>query len=705
MNIRNILLWSLVIAFVSVTSVMVFSNSTSSLHEDYHRISTEIIAGLMVTETVDREFQVLNNLVVDTYDYNDLVSSEELHSEFSRLLTSVNTKVEQLTQVLKHAESVERGDLLVDVNVLMEDIREWALLSKIVVGIEQSSIIPAQFHVENKSYEIQADLRNIVEYYQSVLLEASAQSKDKFESIFWIQLIAYFILVGICIYFALRNTKNILDSLVGLKGVMSSLAAGDLSVEMPNRKYSGDIADISNSVLHFKDSMVRLQTANNTIKNLANRDYLTGLGNRRGLYEFVNSKLSDSSIKPFWVVQIDLNKFKSVNDVFGHMAGDTVLKIISDRILTSLGESEYVARMGGDEFVVVLDDIGILQAITNVERLESLIVDDVDFENRKLNVGASIGIAHYPSQSTDIDELLRLSDLALYEMKGSAVRNIYFVNEKLIQTDARKKRLAREIPKALAEGQFCAYFQPKIALPDYELMGFEALVRWVHPENGVLTPVNFLDEIESAGLNIEIGRLMISCAIQALENWATKGYEKIAISINVSEQELLNPSYADYIIQRVNESNIDSSSIALEVLETTVIRDDKTVISMNLLKLREAGFEIHIDDFGVGYSSATSVIQTSFDTMKIDKSLVCTVESGESAKKVFKSMIDLAKELNMKSCVEGVETQAELDMVIEYGADMVQGYFFCKPQSYEKSTEYLSEHYLARSAELNKLVG
>ncbi|BCU55679.1 hypothetical protein ENKO_22730 [Enterobacter kobei] len=423
--------------------------------------------------------------------------------------------------------------------------------------------------------------------------------------------------------------------------------------------------------------------AQERVKFLSFHDELTGLPNRIYLKDFLESKLRE---QPYFgnqiaVITLDLDKFKPVNDLFGHAAGDKLLKQVAHRLEGCISKNDLVSRHGGDEFVIILPDIqhdadvdAVCKNITAALSSPFKIVD-----NNDIFIGVSMGIALYPKDTQTPWDLMRFSDIALYEAKKDEhTRWIYF-NQNMIEQIIQRREMENDLRCAINENQFILYYQPRYDLKVSRVQAVEALVRWEHPTLGLLMPDQFIPLAESSGLIMGLSRWVLIKACMDI----SESLPAMTLSVNISAVEFLNPGLVERVKEALRVSGLPAAQLELEVTENVTLSQPERVLDI-MHELKSLGVRFLIDDFGTGYSSLNYLRTFPFDGIKLDKSFIFAMESSDSAKDVIENMINLGKSYCLNVTAEGVETSGQLSMLEKYKCDEAQGYYIGRPVPLDK---------------------
>ena len=418
-----------------------------------------------------------------------------------------------------------------------------------------------------------------------------------------------------------------------------------------------------------------------TLYRQAHFDELTGLPNRQLLKDRLEQQLVSARRNKTngAILFLDLDRFKEVNDVFGHSVGDIVLTQTAERIINEVRDTDTVARLGGDEFVVVMPQ----HATGNMLRMAaSRILTRLSepFQVRGNNhfLSASIGIVVFPDDGDSVETLLQNADAAMYRAKDSGRSRFEFFSKSLNAESRRKIELERDLRTAFDDGQLEVFYQPQFDLRDGAVWGAEALMRWHHGEQGFVPPNEFIQLAEDSGLIVDMGRWVMEQTCTDLRSIMDMGLHPGSMSINVSARQLREGNFASDVLDTLHRHDIHPGYLQLEITETAVAENPDAAINI-LNVLRDAGVQVAIDDFGTGYSSLSYLQQMPFDLIKIDKSFIDMIGAGGSSENICRTIIKMAHELGKKSIAEGVETREQADFLIENGCDFVQGYFYSHP--------------------------
>jgi len=493
-----------------------------------------------------------------------------------------------------------------------------------------------------------------------------------------------------------------------LTDYFNKLTNGDNQIDFTNENYivtkdgSQRLVSSNNTVLKnaagdiigslsSAEDITDLKRSQEELAFLAHHDVLTGLDNRNSLQQRILQaiKKSQRSKDCFALCFIDLDNFKFINDSYGHKAGDELLIAVSKRIKDAVRDSDTVARFGGDEFVILLEDIEHTSEVSLIaDKLLKAFSKPVHFDSHNLVITISMGVSVYPQDATTLDLLLKNADIAMYEAKRKG-KNRYALYNKQMASDAiNRATTIQELTKAITDGHIGVYYQPIINQITQKPVGIEALARWHHPSRGLTLPDEFIPIAEEAGLIIPLGE-QILC--QACNDIATLHKEDLFdgyVSVNVSGAQIEHSKFYKMLNNTLKETNIKPSMLEIEITESVVMSNPE---QWNTLfdQLKSIGLKIAIDDFGTGFSSLSQLSQLSLDKLKIDKSFIHRLDNDEKARTVAQAIISLSHSMNMTSIAEGVETEAQRTFLNQQNCDVVQGFLFAKPMNLVELKQWL----------------
>lgn len=419
------------------------------------------------------------------------------------------------------------------------------------------------------------------------------------------------------------------------------------------------------------------KTALERYRHLSLHDALTGLPNRAAFLERVADLIerTDSRNARLYVMSFDLDRFKEINDVHGHAAGDQVLRVAGERMNSQMRDGDFVARVGGDEFVAVSAR---LFTASEAEKLAKRIIADlgipIEWEGLTLSIGASIGIAVYPDGADTVDDLLAQADVAMYRAKATGSNNVCFYDVSMDQAARARSALAMDMRHGLHHGEFELYFQRQNDTQSGKVVGFEVLLRWNHPLRGMVSPVDFIPIAERTGFIMELGDWVLRQACREAVQWRNP----LGIAVNVAPKQLANPAFPQRVRDILAETGLAAERLELEITESGIIADQQHALGI-IRQLKSFGVKIAMDDYGTGYSSLSTLQLFPFDKIKIDRAFIDNVAENRQSAAIVRSTLILAQSLDIPVLAEGVESADHLKFLQEEGCDQVQGYLYGKP--------------------------
>ena len=452
-------------------------------------------------------------------------------------------------------------------------------------------------------------------------------------------------------------------------------------------KYRHSLVGVS---LNITEEVLKQQK----IEFLAYHDPLTLLPNRTYLKEqfALIKNISKREKKKFAVLYLDMDNFKIINDSLGHESGDELLIKVSKKLKSVIRKSDVIARIGGDEFVIILNDIQNKKSVEDVIRkLISILNEPIKIKNSDIIPTFSIGCAIYPDDSEDTEELLKFADIAMYEAKNNGKNSFAFISENLKSKTEEFYRITNELQDALNKEELVLYFQPKIDIVNGNVYGAEGLIRWRHPKKGIMTPFSFIPYAEKSGLINLIDRYVLEKAFATLLEWSKiEKMKNLNLAVNISANEFRQKDFVLNLKKLLEKYRIDPSKLEIEITETLSMQDINYTVTV-LEEIKSLGFKIALDDFGTGYSSLNYLKKIPFDTLKIDQSFVKDLATDHDDLIITKMIIQIAGVLNKRIVAEGVENETLLKIVKKLGCELVQGYYFAKPLSENDLKMFINE--------------
>ncbi len=434
----------------------------------------------------------------------------------------------------------------------------------------------------------------------------------------------------------------------------------------------------------------------------ATHDALTDLPNRTLFRELLTAAMvqAERNEKLIAIMFLDLDGFKNINDTLGHEAGDALLEVIARRLVGSLRKGDVVARQGGDEFTILLQGINVYQDIVQIaEKILGVIAEAVNYEAHEMHITASIGITIYPFDDVEAENLLRNADTAMYQAKQAGKNNFRFYTAEMNSAIRERMEIESGLRRALQENQFELRYQPQAAIDNLEMVGMEVLIRWNHPELGLISPMKFIPIAEECGLIVPIGEWVLRTACRQISLWRAQGLPAAKVSVNLSARQFKQAKLLDTIKEILRECDLANHAdvLELELTESMVMQNvDEHVITLN--KLHAMGVQISIDDFGTGYSSLSYLKRFPINTLKIDKSFVRDITVDPDDASIATAIIMLGHSLKLNVIAEGVETAEQLALLRQIGCDEIQGYYLSQPLT-QADMEALLRRTLAATAQ------
>jgi diguanylate cyclase (GGDEF)-like protein len=596
-------------------------------------------------------------------ELEDLARAQNLHDAHA-LVIAVFEETQRVTEYLSKLVKPE------EMNIEQNNAHANEELQSILIADDDRSMRLALMNVlDADGYELH-EVSNGAEAYQYckknlpdlVLLDAMMPEMDGFDACQKI-----------------RNLKNANH----LPILIVTALDDDDSVE---RAFKVGATDYLPKPVHFAVLRQRISRLLHTarvekhVRHLAFTDPLTGLPNRTTLSTHLEGLLSKVRAEDEMLAMLflDLDRFKLVNDTLGHSVGDLLLKAVADRLQRCIRGGDMVARLGGDEFTVIIDRA---KSKESVARIAQTICDSLNqpfsFSGQEIFVSTSIGISLYPRDGEDIGELMKHADTAMFRAKETGV-NYFFYESNMEAEVLRKVEIEADLRRIVTRDEIDVYYQPKADVNSRSIVGMEALVRWNHPQKGLITPAEFIPLAEETGLINEIGLwVMITACLQA-QTWLTEGYKRLTVAVNLSGIQLQRGNVIRQVEQVLEETQIDPAMLELEITESTIMSNPERVIDI-LKKLKDIGVRLAVDDFGTGYSSLNYLKKFPIDELKIDAAFVKDVETNSDDRAIIKSIIALAKTMKLKVVAEGVETRKQEEILKDFGCDYIQGYYIGRP--------------------------
>lgn len=417
------------------------------------------------------------------------------------------------------------------------------------------------------------------------------------------------------------------------------------------------------------------------MRHMAMHDVLTNLPNRTLLRDRLRQVIARAERHghEVWVLFIDLDRFKSVNDSLGHKAGDDLLKIVAERLQKTARDNDTVARLGSDEFVMVLSDFPAGTVSTRiVARIREAIAEPIALEGQQVVISCSIGAAVYPNDGTDIEKLIEQADAAMYFVKKNGRDNFQLYASTMNERASERFEIEAGLRRALINGEFVLHYQPQVDLQTNQIVGVEALIRWMHPQQGMISPLRFINVAEETGLIVPMGLWVLQTACAQNKAWQDAGYPALRMAVNLSARQFAHPELLQNIIDTLDDTGLQPRYLDIEITESLLVTDVEQAVGL-MHQIDRLGVSLSIDDFGTGYSSLTYLKRFPVDVLKIDQSFIKDIALDRTGEAIIVSIISLAHNLGIQVIAEGVEELAHLKFLQKHRCDQMQGYYFSKP--------------------------
>ncbi|HAT33536.1 MAG TPA: hypothetical protein DCW29_22640 [Janthinobacterium sp.] len=473
-----------------------------------------------------------------------------------------------------------------------------------------------------------------------------------------------------------------------VEGMMTRLDNSKIDVEITQSvyQYGGEAA--IQTIVH---DITRHKHHEEQLRKLALHDALTGLPNRILLMDRLDHAIvqAERHQYPIFVLFIDIDRFKLINDSLGHDAGDDLLKAVAARMALCVRTGDTLARLGGDEFVVLLGDAFTEEVLEQlVRRILATVAEPMVLKQREVSVTCSIGYSAYPDDGKDAITLLKHADTAMYRAKTEGRNNIQRYASEMYNRVNERLGIEVQLRRALERGEFLLHYQPQVDLRSGRITGVEALLRWQHPELGLVPPLRFIAVAEDTRMIVPIGEWVIRTACRQARAWQDAGLAPITMSVNLSGQQLVRPELIGEVESALREAGLAPERLELELTETVSMSNPQRTVDI-LQKFREIGVKVAIDDFGTGYSNLAYLKLFPIQTLKLDRSFICEVGKDSASMVIIQGIIGIARGLQLKVVAEGVEEQEQLDTLVSYGCDAIQGYYFSRPLPHEQCAALL----------------
>ncbi|AOW76824.1 hypothetical protein A3Q34_08125 [Colwellia sp. PAMC 20917] len=633
--------------------------------------------------------------LVDMIFYiNQALDNELAVVSFSRVDKLVSTTINEEAIILADARFISSTNTQL--------VSELFMSNQEIVNSEMINSQGIKATANDSSYLINlipiANTRD--DFYYLALIDDATIFTDKYQQNRW-QFLIFTLVVLIALVIVVHFVASpFTRRLLVLSDVLPLLAKKEFdrfrqTDLQRNGKYIDELDILANAAteLSFELEQLNIEIEQKTkeLESIAMYDLLTGLPNRNMLnYQlrkaFFNVSRSDGQIA---VLFLDLDDFKKVNDSHGHTDGDKLLIQAANRLRSSIRRVDMACRFGGDEFVVVLGHIdNENDAVLVAEEILEAFKEPIKIQNSLFYVSTSIGIAFASEKMTKSEDLISCADIAMYEAKDDGGAKYHIYHEEMYKKVALRVMMESEVRQALAKNQFSLSLQPQLDAKTKKLYGFEALLRWQHPERGMVSPEDFIPLLENSQHMVELGYWVIRRCFELCQTFIDKGLTDVRIAINLSAGQFADPHLTPYLTDLLTEFSLEASHFELELTEQTLVKNIDSAIEM-MNGLRDVGFSFAIDDFGTGYSSLAYLKKMPVDVIKIDKSFVFGMLENRADYQIIMSTIAMVKNLGLQVIAEGVETSAQLRSLTENDCDIIQGYYFSKPIPETKLMEFI----------------
>lgn len=429
------------------------------------------------------------------------------------------------------------------------------------------------------------------------------------------------------------------------------------------------------------------------LRKYAYTDSLTGLMNRHAMVEYIEQRISKQDKTQFSVVFVDVNRFKFINDSYGHQTGDLLLRSFAKMLQNTFGENGKISRLSGDEFCAIVDSACLSKLSSLVCKIQQLLERPVVVDGYHLRVNSNIGVSRYPYDASDAETLLQNADIAMHNGKDRT-ECVCFFDSEIGNACRQRLTIEAELINALESDQFVLHYQPKISADDFSVSGVEALVRWEHPERGMISPLDFIPVAEETGLIVDVGEWVLRKAVSDQVRWENHGYS-VSVAVNVSPMQFNTQDFAGRVATTLNEFSCPAERLNIEVTESSLCGDER-LVQNTLNLLCEQGVTISIDDFGTGYSNLANLHKFPIHCLKIDRAFVADFEQAA----LLLTILEMGKLMRLRVVAEGVETAEQVTWLAARQCDEFQGFYFSKPLPYQGLLEFLGSQKVSSSPQL-----
>lgn len=678
---------------VGSSAMFWISKTAKDSHAQAEAHQQQATKALEVVVSTEAALLAFDEYLRDVTSFNQIISQDEISATFVSLRDDVAGNIKELSA---QVEMGVGGELTPQ---LEADVNEWFAAAEIILGLQRSRHIPTIDTLDQRRNQIQSKMTLIYElarqYEERSVIENRVQFQEQMAATQF-SLIVLLIIGGL---FAFYRANHLATAMRRLSSGMDRIRKSEFDFEISDAKRQDEIGDMARNLVSFSDDLQELIATKEHVEYLALHDALTGLRNRRCMDRRLESMSSwTNSESDLAAYHLDLDRFKLANDTYGHHAGDAILKHIASVLIKCVSATDLIFRVGGDEFLILshenatMDKAKIL-AKSIIERVSVPIA----YGDANLQVSASVGIAFLSQSENDPDVLLSNADLALYDAKGAGRARYEFSSKARRIQRERRNAMLEELKHAIAHDELTVFFQPQVDVASNEIVGLESLLRWHHPERGVLSPALFLDVAMENGLSEKITAICIDQSILALKTWRGLGLKVPGVSVNLAAVQLGKPGLVDWLHERVLSSGLQPNDIVIEIVESVLFGEHEDLAVSHVKKLRDRGYRIELDDFGTGHASISNLTRFKVDKIKIDRTFVSGMDTNKEKRSIVSALVDLSRNLGIECLAEGVESDPELEVLLSLNCSQVQGYAISRPLSLKSTSEWLLSHANAAS--------
>jgi diguanylate cyclase (GGDEF)-like protein len=678
---------------LTIRAALKINPSIKNIYLVYDNTESGISTGELCIKAANTIDSTLNVISLNNVPSEDIINKMSTASKDSIILVTTYFKDTNGTNIdhqkfcnklsaaasipIFHLYDFALGNGVLGGNLIIGKLQgqEAGILAKRILSGEQAFSIPI---ISKKTNEFTFDYKMLQHFNihnsslpnGSIIINKPFSFMQTYRNLVYTVLIIFFLLISFTIILLFYIKK--------IAGMKNKLEENNEELTQLYEELTATEEELRAQFSEITDNNIKLEEYSTKLSHLAYHDALTGLYNRLYLYEKLDVELSTTSNAA--ILFIDLDNFKFVNDAFGHVVGDELLKAIGSRLLKLSDENNMLIRLGGDEFVFYCKDIhSSLTAESFAQKIINTFEEQFKINNNSLIVTISIGIALFPENGESIEVLLSHADMAMYNVKDNGKNGYYFFNSILKDELLLRVNIENNFKYAITKNEFILYYQPQINIFSNEIDGFEALIRWKNPELGMISPTKFISIAEETGFILTLGEWILRSACIFIKDLNQRKGTEFKISVNISIIQLLQDDFVSIVKEILADTSLDPELLELELTES-VIMDSSEVVVCKIKDLRSLGIRIALDDFGTGYSSLSYLRNIPITTLKIDKLFIDDI-SKESNTTVTDTIIELGHKMNLSIVAEGVETKEQLSYLKRNGCDRIQGYLFYKPLS------------------------